>query len=58
MCNHLLEGGTAVGKLAANAAARLFAMKAKGGPREARAQAKAMSKTKRIRVRRAAPKVG
>ena len=39
-------------KSAATAAQRIFAIKAKGGPREARAQAKAMSKTKRIRVRR------
>lgn len=41
-------------KSAATAAARIFAVKAKGGKREARQQAKAMSKTKRIRVRKGA----
>jgi hypothetical protein len=39
-------------KAAHNAAAKLYAMRAKGGPAEAKAQAKAMSKTKRARFRR------
>ena len=41
-------------KSAMMAAQRIYAMKAKGGKSEAKAQAKAMSKTKRIRLRKGA----
>lgn len=39
-------------KSAMAAAQRIYAVRAKGGAKEVRAQAKAMSKTKRLRVRR------